>query len=196
MNQSLKKSICSRVEHIWLKSHWCLSVEIIYQNCSQDVTYPRSSSVRVRHLSQFRLDIIIVLVLVAQETPQWILCISGWSQSSPVTRRRVDMRHGRRNVQLSPVLWSSINRARLITSIGLSDNAGLNVEKGATMWHMRAVGFRGTDLGTEQVFHMKALWTLTDMEIPLMCVWWGLNSKAGLTCWDESFVFPLSDHIC
>lgn len=51
--------------------------------------YPRSSSVRVRHRSQLRLGVIIVLVLVAQETPQWIQCISGWSQSSPVTRRGV-----------------------------------------------------------------------------------------------------------
>lgn len=100
-------------------------------------------------------------------------------------QRELHMRHGSRNAQLSLALWSSINRARLITSIGLSDNVGIKVEKGATMWHIRAAGFKaGTDLvqsGSliwrpfERWLTWKFLWS---------ALWWGLNSKAGLTCWN------------
>lgn len=106
------------------------------------------------------------------------------------------MRHASRNVQLWLVLWSSINRARLITSIGLSDNVGIKVEKGATMWNIRAVGSRGTDLGTERLFHMQDPDPWLTWKFLWSAVWLGLTSKAGLMCWNGSFVFPLSDHIC
>lgn len=59
------------------------------------------------------------------------------------------MKHGGRNAQLLLMLRSNINRVRLITPTGLSDNVGIKENEGATMWHIRAEGSRGTDLGTE-----------------------------------------------
>lgn len=99
-------------------------------------------------------------------------------------QRELHMRHGSRNAQLSLPLWSSVNRACLITSIGFSDNVGIKAEKGATMWHIRAAGFKGTDLvqSGSLIWRPFELW-LT-WKLLWSALWWGQDSKAGVTCWD------------
>ena len=77
------------------------------------------------------------------------------------------------------VLWSNINRARPITSIGLGDNVDIKVEMGATMLNVRAGGSGGTDLGTERLFHSGHPDSWLTWKFLWSAVWWGLNSKAG-----------------
>lgn len=99
-------------------------------------------------------------------------------------RRGLHMRHGSRNAQLSLPLWSSVNRACLITSIGFSDNVGIKVEKGATMWHIRAAGFKGTDLAQSGSLIRRPFEPWLTWKLLWSALWWGRDSNAGVTCWD------------
>lgn len=106
---------------LWSLINAC-SGHIYWLLWSLHTEYRHSNSVHGRHLSQLRLGIIIVWVLVAQWTPLGILCISTDLSHLQWPAEKSHMWHSCRNGQLSLVLWSSKNRARLITSIVLSDN--------------------------------------------------------------------------
>lgn len=75
----------------------------------------------------------------------WFL-LHRWFCASPADpQRELNMRQDVCAGLLLP-LWLSINRARLITSIGHGNNVGIKAEEGARMWHIRAARFSGTDL--------------------------------------------------
>lgn len=94
-----------------------------------------------RHVSYMYLHL-----LLCYSSLLWFLLPRSFCASPADPQRELNMRQDTCNALLLLPLWLSINRARLITSIGHGNNVGIKAEEGARMWHIRAAGFSGTDL--------------------------------------------------
>lgn len=188
------------VEYIWMKRVFCiftLDGQIRISCIPQVCVYMQGIWVcflckSVPRCTYTEIEMKVLLFwLLSHRRPHSVFCVS----QADVSHRQwpaeeSQMKHGSDNAQLSLVLCSSINRIRLITSIGLSDNLGIPVEKAATMWHMRAAGSRAQSGSFiwkpfEPWLTWKILWSV---------VGWIPKSKASSTCWNGSFVFPLGHH--